>query len=255
MAVPTPEPAHRRIERYLRELIAAGAGRSEALPTEVELAQRFGVSRMTVRQAFNTLVAGGLVVRYRSKGTFAVVRILEDVGSLAEDDFLARWAAQGYRIEMRVLAFATRPAPTAQAEQFRVLPGSPLTYVERLRTADGLPLSWDVRWMPREVADCVTRSDLETTSLFGLLRRRGFELGEMAFEIRARPALTIEARRLSCRRGATVLHREVVCTRADGGAIITGCSVYSADRVAYQARVSLRGVGGEPLEATSRSSG
>src|SRR5262249_23004110 len=136
MAVPTPEPAHRRIERHLRELIASGAGRSEALPTEVELAQRFGVSRMTVRQAFNTLVAGGLVVRYRSKGTFAVVRILEDVGSLAEDDFLARWAAQGYRIEMRVLALAARPAPTAQAEQFRVPPGTPLTYLERLRTAD-----------------------------------------------------------------------------------------------------------------------
>jgi len=237
----TPEPAHRRIERHLRDLIAAGAGRSEPLPTEVELAQRFRVSRMTVRQAFNTLVAAGLVVRYRSKGTFAVVRILEDVRSLAEDDFLARWEAQGYRIDMSVLAFAPRPAPTAQAEQFQVSPGAPLTYVERLRTADGLPLSWDVRWMPHEVGECVSRSELETTALFRLLRRHGFELGEMAFEISARPALTVEARRLSCRRGSTVLHREVVCTRPDGRAIITGFSVYPADRVAYRARLSLNG--------------
>jgi GntR family transcriptional regulator len=239
VAVPTSEPAHRTIERYLRDLIAEGAGRSEALPTEVELSQRFGVSRMTVRQAFNTLVAAGLVVRYRSKGTFAVVRILEDVGALAEDDFLARWAAQGYRIDMSVLAFAARPAPTAQAELFNVAPGAPLTYVERLRCADGLPLSWDVRWMPHEVGGCVSRSDLETTALFGLLRRRGFELGEMAFEISGRPALAVEARRLSCRRGSIVLHREVVCTRPDGRAIITGFSVYPADRVAYRARLSL----------------
>lgn len=235
----TPEPAHRRIERHLRELIAAGAGRSEPLPTEVELAQRFGVSRMTVRQAFNTLVGAGLVVRYRSKGTFAVVRILEDVGASAEDDFLARWAAQGYRIEMGILAFGRRPAPAAQAERFEMAAGATLTYVERLRTADGLPLSWDVRWMPPEVADCVTKADLQTTALFRLLRQRGFELGEMVFEIRARPALTLEARRLSCRRGATVLHRDVHCTRPDGRAIITGFSVYPADRVTYRARLSL----------------
>jgi chorismate-pyruvate lyase len=61
----------------------------------------------------------------------------------------------------------------------------------------------------------------------------------MVFEIRARPALTVEARRLSCPRGATVLHREVACTRPDGRAIITGFSVYPADRVAYRARLSL----------------
>ena len=49
------EHAYRRIERHLRGLIAAGAGREEPLPTETELAQEFGVSRMTVRQAFNAL--------------------------------------------------------------------------------------------------------------------------------------------------------------------------------------------------------
>src|SRR5215472_4014907 len=135
--VTAAEPAHRRIERHLRELIAAGGGRAAALPTEVELAQQFGVSRMTVRQAFNALVSAGLVVRYRSKGTFAVVRILEDVGTLAEPDFLHRWEAQGYHIEMSVLAFHQRPAPTAQADLFGLETGAPLTYLERLRSANG----------------------------------------------------------------------------------------------------------------------
>jgi GntR family transcriptional regulator len=235
------EHAYRRIERYLRDLIAAGAGRSEPLPTEVELAQEFGVSRMTVRQAFNALVAAGLVVRYRSRGTFAVVRILEDVGTLAEPDFLHRWESQGYHIEMSVLAFTVRPAPTAQAELFRVPAGAPLTYLERLRTADGQPASWDVRWMPREVAERASREELETTSLFVLLPRHGFTVSEMAFEIQARPARTVDARRLSARRGATMLHREVVCTGPDGAAVIAGFSVYPADRVAYRARLSLNG--------------
>jgi GntR family transcriptional regulator len=121
--------------------------------------------------------------------------------------------------------------------------GAPLTYVERLRTADGQPASWDVRWMPPEVAERASREELETTSLFVLLPRHGFTVSEMAFEIQARPARTVDARRLSSRRGATVLHREVVCTGPGGTAVIAGFSVYPADRVAYRARLSLNGAG------------
>lgn len=140
-----------------------------------------------------------------------------------------------------MLALTLRPAPTAQAELFQLAAGAPLTYLGRLRTADGHPLCWDVRWLPQGVAERVTRAELETTSLFDILPRHGFELSEMVFEIRARPARTVEARRLSCRRGSTVLQREVVCTAPQGGAVITGFSIYPADRVGYRARLSLNG--------------
>jgi GntR family transcriptional regulator len=235
------QPAHRRIERYLRDLIASGAGRTEALPSEVELTERFGVSRMTVRQAFNSLVAAGLVVRYRSKGTFAATRVLEDVGALTSEDFLDRWAAQGHTIELRVLAYEARPAPQSVAEQFDVEVGAPLTYMERLRLVDSLPLAWDVRWLTREVLDLVPAADFENRSVFTALTERGIEIAEMGFEIRAHPARAVDARHLSCRRGATVLRRELVCTAPGGAAVISGSSVYPAGHVSYRARLTFNG--------------
>jgi GntR family transcriptional regulator len=232
------EPAHKVIERHLRQLLAGGAGRGEPLPGEVELAERFGVSRMTVRQAFNSLVADGLVVRYRSKGTFASVRVLEDVSTLTSEDFLSRWEAQGHQVSMRMRALGLRPAPENVAERFAVPPQSTLYYVERLRLVDGLALAWDVRWLPAAFGEQVTAHELETTSLFSLLVDKGFEVVDMSFEIHARPASAEESRVLGCARAGTVLRREIMCTAPGGAAIIVGSSAYPAERVTYRARLA-----------------
>jgi GntR family transcriptional regulator len=233
------EAAYRRIERHLRELLAEGAGRTEPLPSEVELAERFGVSRMTARQAFAGLAADGLIVRYRSRGTFATVRVLEDVGTLARQDFLDRWEAQGYDIELRVLTYESRPAPASVAERFRVRPGASLTYLERLRSADGQRLAWDVRWMPAPVCSRIRREEFAQRSLFSLLPGAGFPVVEMGFEISAHPARSAEVRRLGCRRSATVLHREIVCTAPGGETVITGFSIYPGEHVTYRAKVAV----------------
>ncbi|MGV9636603.1 GntR family transcriptional regulator [Nocardia rhamnosiphila] len=66
------EPAHQKVSRELRQGIAAGDYRGGGkLPTEAELAQRYGVSRQTVRRAFQDLVADGTVYRVPGRGTFA----------------------------------------------------------------------------------------------------------------------------------------------------------------------------------------
>jgi GntR family transcriptional regulator len=236
-----PEAAYRRIERHLRELLAGGAGRTEPLPSEVELAERFGVSRMTARQAFAGLAADGLIVRYRSRGTFAAVRVLEDVGTLARQDFLDRWEAQGFDIEMRVLAYELRPAPASVAELFRIRPGEPLTYLERLRSADGQRLAWDVRWMPAPVQARIGSEEFARRSLFALLPGAGFPVVEMGFEISAHPARGAEAKRLGCPRSASVLHREIVCTGPAGETVIGGFSIYPGEHVSYRARLAVNG--------------
>lgn len=65
------EPAHQVVSRELREGIAAGDYRGGVkLPTEAELAQRYRVSRQTVRRAFQDLVADGMVYRVPGRGTF-----------------------------------------------------------------------------------------------------------------------------------------------------------------------------------------
>ena len=67
-----PAPAYQVLSRQLRDEIAAGMYRGGArLPTESELVQRHGVSRQTVRRAFQDLVAEGVVYRVPGRGTYA----------------------------------------------------------------------------------------------------------------------------------------------------------------------------------------
>lgn len=83
-----PQPAFRRLESNLRSQIRAGEFPAEtALPTEAELSRRYGVSRQTVRRAFQDLVAEGAVYRVPGRGTFVTPssgRYLRQLGSVED---------------------------------------------------------------------------------------------------------------------------------------------------------------------------
>src|SRR5215203_5046851 len=64
-------PAHQRVSEDLRLALEEGRFRAgERMPTEAELAERYGVHRQTVQRAFHDLVADGLVARIPGRGTF-----------------------------------------------------------------------------------------------------------------------------------------------------------------------------------------
>ncbi len=64
-------PMHRQIAHQLREAISKGEyALGDRIPTEPELSEHFGVSRITARQAVEHLVRDGVVVRKQGKGTF-----------------------------------------------------------------------------------------------------------------------------------------------------------------------------------------
>jgi GntR family transcriptional regulator len=231
-----PVAAHVRIEEHLRRLIAEGHGRTEPLPTEQQLAARFGVSRMTARLAFQRLAGSGMVVRYPSRGSFVAPRVIEDLTEWGRAGFLRRWSEQGFSVGLRILAYETRPASPAVALALNVAEGSTITYLERLRLADGLPVTFDMIYMPAAVHGLIAAEDLARVAVVALLPRHGFPMHESTMEISARPATDAEARPLGITTGDVVIARETLDTAPDGAPVISELSIYPAGRVTYRTR-------------------
>jgi len=111
----------------------------DRLPTEAELVELHGVSRITVRKVLDMLVKEGLIYRQAGRGTFVAHVTLEHglshIISLTED-----MQRRGFAVSTRVLFSGLIPAPDYMAEKLNIRVGEELARLERLRLADGEPM-------------------------------------------------------------------------------------------------------------------
>jgi len=141
-----------RIESALRDSIASGRyAPGMKLPAERELAVELGVSRMTLRQALETLQFQGVLRRRpgRAGGTFVAgeAPVLE-LGS--PQGLFQQLTRTGAVVESRILLAATSTAPTEVADALRIGPEDPAHRLRRLRFLDGEPLVIEDSWFPAE---------------------------------------------------------------------------------------------------------
>lgn len=124
---------HVRIREYVRDL-CADASPGDPTPSERELVQQFGVARMTVRQALDTLVAEGLLERVPGRGTF-VARPKRSVGLLLS--FSEEMARRGHLAESTTMLAQMEPAGARLARTLGIPQGDPVVHWRRLRRTEG----------------------------------------------------------------------------------------------------------------------
>jgi len=165
-------PLYAKIELTLASEVAAGVlPPGSQLPTEDRLIERFGVSRTTVRKAIENLVARGLVEIRRGIGTFvAQPRIIQELTELT--GFVEDMQALGRTPTARLLDSQIVPADADVARQLAVSPGSLVMRIQRVRLADGMAMSFDETYLPREIGEKIVTHDLETEPIFTLLEER-----------------------------------------------------------------------------------
>ncbi len=236
----SPVPLYFQVAGRLQRLIEAGAeggglpvgGR---LPNEVELAERLGVTRPTVRRAIQYLVERGVLVRKRGIGTQIVhpkVRRPVELSSLYDD--LVK-AGQRPRTQIRVLE--RKPAPDHVAEALGVPEGTEVTWIERLRFAAGEPLALMHNAVPVDVLP-LRAADLEQRGLYELLRAADHAPRMADQVVGARPATPAEALLLGDPRGASVLTMTRTAWDAGGLAVEYGSHIYRASRYSFALTLS-----------------
>ncbi len=232
----SPLPAYEQVRQRLRGLIASWRDDKARFYGDEALSAMFGVSRLTVRRAVDDLVDEGYLVRKRGIGTFVVSEKVDEQLN-AEADFFNQWARVGRKLVARVDLLERRAAPQSVAEILRIEPGSPVIQIERLRSSDGTPVAFDIRYLLIEFAPMLTRPVVERRSLVDLLRRRT-SLGAVDHRIEAIQAGSDErALRLGLLPGDPALVRRLCYESVDGKPLMCGVSFYRADQIRFAIRL------------------
>jgi DNA-binding GntR family transcriptional regulator len=218
-------PAHAQIEASLERALDRGAlATGDRLPAERELAERFGVSRMTLRQALGTLEHRGRLRRSKGRygGTFVADPRLELVGTSALSDQLRDL---GVAAGAQVLRARERAA-----EPDEKLLGPRVLAIERVRLANGEPVALERGAYPADAFAGLLDEPLDG-SLYALMRRRGDDVPVRAVE-RLEPALARadEAAALGIEPGAPVMLVERTAYSATGRPLERSHDVFRGDR-------------------------
>ena len=197
---------HHQIFLVLRDRIQSGAyAAGSMLPTEEELSQQFGVSRITIRAALTNLQSTGLIERKQGVGTFVSAEGLPTQLHTPLADLVAHIADVGRTTKVALLHLDV-VRPTLQiAALFGSDPEERFQRAIRLRSMNGVPIFHVVTYIPERIAREFTRKEMSGPSLYRLLADRGYKFKsgkQVASAVLADPAV---AARLQVEVGAPLL--------------------------------------------------
>jgi DNA-binding GntR family transcriptional regulator len=227
----SPVPLYFQLAQHFETAIRSGALKAGArLDNEVELAERLGLSRPTVRAAFLYLANKGMVVRKRGAGTLvAKERIDRDVELTSlYDDLAAAGRAPVTEVIRNEVGHASEQVAAALHLPDRAL----VICLERIRFADGEPIALMHNFLPSALVH-LPSDMLAEHGLYELLRAAGIRLGSATQRMSAKNASVAEARTLHETRGAALLTMERIAYDESERPVEFGQHLYRASRYAF----------------------
>lgn len=232
-------PLYAQIQQGLREAIDSGeVAPGSAVPSERELSEKYGVSRMTARQALRALRQDGLVYRERGVGTFVAKRKI-DVHTRNLAGFTKDMRRRGLKPSSRVILLKREAASPATAEELGIEAGEQVFRSERLRLADGTPMAYESSYIPTALCPELDQYDLGRESLYRILEEEyGITMQRAEETLEAAGASRREARLLDVKTNAPLLIvRRVVYSDKDR-AVESVKTIYRADRYSVTFRLA-----------------
>ncbi|MFV0321393.1 MAG: GntR family transcriptional regulator [Alphaproteobacteria bacterium] len=155
---PTTEnrPIYLRISQLIEETINNyQIGENEALPSERDLANMLGVSRITIRKSIDNLAQKGVVVRIHGSGTFVKKQIQQNLTSLS--GFTEEFGTEQTKLHQKWLRQDTAKATEQEALGLNIPKGSLVSHLKRIRYINHMPLSIEHAVIPQLILDDPTK--------------------------------------------------------------------------------------------------
>ncbi|MGE0210635.1 MAG: histidine utilization repressor [Parvibaculaceae bacterium] len=229
-----PAPLYRQVKAHILGRIRSGAWTpGQRVPSENEIVETFGVSRMTANRALRELTADGYLARVPGVGTFVKEPMprssLIEIRNIA-DEILSR----GHEHSSRIVARQKVRAAPALAHLFETEPGAHLFNVTIVHCEDGVPVQIEDRYVnPVVVPDFLAQDFSSTTPTAYLVAAVPVE--EFEHTVEAILPRATQARLLEIEPGepCLALHRR---TWARGLVVTFATLVYPASRYTLYSR-------------------
>lgn len=236
----SPIPIYHQIKELLKERIESGFfDTHECLPSERELGEMYGISRMTARRALKELEGEGYVYREQGKGSFVAEPKLRQA-LLHLTSFTEDMRKRGLDPGAKVLENQVIEGDKELVDKLGVLPEEKFVRLQRVRLADGEPLAIETSFLRRKFCPELEEIDFNNESLYRVLNERyGIDLGRAEQTVEATLSGEFETQILNIEKAVPMLSTERITYLTDGETVIEYArSTYRADR--YKLYVELR---------------
>lgn len=213
-------PLYLRIRRIIRDKINDGEFTpGAAIPSELELAQKYGTTKLTVRNAIDGLIDEGMLFRAQGKGTFVTHGLSANSSSRGPRGFRASQGDLKHHPSVRVLETSLRPVGAHYARFFDVDPKGDLFLVRRLNCVDDEPFALECALVPCELFPGIETVDVSLFSLYEFYALRGHEVVRALEELQVCELKPREAQLLRGTMGDPALGIRCVSYDAEGRAL------------------------------------
>lgn len=199
-------PIYLQIHNALKQKIERGEYKlGDKIPAERELAVEFGVSRMTLRQAVQTLADEGVLDRRVGDGTYvANEKVQEKMSGITS--FTELMKAQGKIATNKVISYHNDVQPTlSEVEQLKLKANETVLRMERIRYGNDEPISLETATIPSRLVVGLQREEI-TAGLYNALKSNGYTIGHAQQTVMAQLATEKTAEYLDIKRGDAILH-------------------------------------------------
>ena len=228
-------PLYHQVYTILREQLMEGRFTPDkALPGELDLAEKFQVSRVTMRRALDELVREGLISRARGRGSFA--RVQPGGGPLSGDasGLLDNLVSMGLKTRVTVVSMDNVAAPDDVAAHLGVAAGAPVLKAVRIRSVDAGPIALLTTFVPEALARTFTSKALGQKPMLTLIEEAGIAVARAEQAMSARLADATSAPLLEVGFGAPLIAVTRVVYDAKGRPVQLLRGLYRPDRYEYR---------------------
>lgn len=231
------QPLYKQVEETLKEMIeGVEFAPGDQIPSERELSDMLGVSRMTARKAVENLIQSGLLERRSTLGTYVrQPRVVRQLG-FGPQGLTQQLSQDGQQVQAKLLEFEVVRAPRRVADYLEIRLGE-LTYrIKRLRLVNNIPFCIETSYLPAAYFKDLSQDDLiHNSSLYGLLRQRyQVEMAQAAGTVSISRCTSDEAKCLELNEGDPVMFSRFVAHDSTGRPVEYVKSINHPDRVAFK---------------------